>query len=97
MTIIREKHPVEHSFESWLVLLDGIAHPCDERRFFIFVKSVHACNATVWKDVNFLKEKILENNPDFDRDRLQRILDLYPVLLRFCKVGHQKTISIQQK
>lgn len=96
MTILKEKHPVKSSFESWLALSNGVAHPMDEKRFFIFVKSVHAYHATIWKDVNFLKKKILENNPNFDRGRLQRILDLYPVLLRFCRVKHQKIISIKE-
>ncbi len=95
MTIIKEKHPVERSFKSWIALSNGIAHQLDEERFFIFVKSVHAYHATNWKDVNFLKKKVLENNPGFDNNRLQRILDLYSILLGFCKVKHQKTTYIQ--
>lgn len=90
MTIHTTKHPVQYSFEQWITLSHGISHPSDEKRFFIFVKTVHAQNATRWKDCAFLKKKILDFNPEYDTDKLERIIQLYPTLLIFCKVKHQR-------
>ena len=95
MSIIREKHPVQKSFDNWINLSDGIGHPSDERRFFIFVKSVHHYHATKWRDASFLRKKILEKNKFLNREEsLEAILELYDYLLKFCKVKYLKTISV---
>lgn len=89
MSIFREKHPVQKSFDNWIDFSNGIGHPDDEKAFFIFVKSVHHYHATKWKDIDFLRKKILEKNKFLNRkERLTEILELYSCLLKFCKVKY---------
>lgn len=91
MSLTHIEHPVQYSFEKWITVSNSISHPSDEERFFVFVKSVYSKRAYRWKKASFLREKILKYNPNFDRERLDRIIDLYPILLRFCVAKPQKT------
>ncbi len=85
---------MQRSFDNWINLSDGISHPDDEKRFFIFVKSVYYYHATRWKNIDFLKRKILENNKFLNREgKLSEILERYSCLLRFCDVKYLNTIS----
>lgn len=96
MPIDKIKHLVQRSFENWITLSDGIAHPCDEERFFVFVKTVYSYHARLWKDPDFLKEKVLEIKPKFGKEKLKKILEIYKILLNFCKVKQQNLYYVHR-
>jgi hypothetical protein len=87
MTIYRIRQPTEYSFLQWINNYPDSGHWKDRERFLIFVKTVCKYNATKWKDSNYLKNRILEAKPHFNREFLDRLLDLYEKLIQFYKIG----------
>ena len=87
MTIYKIKQPVEYSFLQWINNYPDSGHWADKERFFSFVKTVCKYNASRWKKPDHLKRKILEAKPHFDREFLDRLLDLYTNLIEFYKAG----------
>ena len=85
--LAKYKNPVEYAFYQWINAYPEEYHPNDMERFMIFVRTVHAFNATKWKDVNYLRKRIIKEKPNFSEDRLSELIDLYEDLLFFCKIS----------
>jgi hypothetical protein len=86
MSLFKIKNPVEYSFIQMMHNFPDTGHWQDKRRFYAFVKTVCRHNAVKWKDVRFLKKRILEIRPYVDAHCLEYLLTLYYELLEFYKV-----------
>jgi hypothetical protein len=85
MSLFRIKNPVEYSFFQWMNSSPDSGHWADKERFLSFVKTVCRYKASKWKNRSYLKKKILENKPHFDKEFLENLLDLHLNLLEFHK------------
>jgi hypothetical protein len=83
MSLYKIKQPVEYAFLQWMNNFPDSAHPLDQKRFFEFVKTVCRYKAIKWKKPDYLRKRILEAKPHFDKEFLERRLDLYSKLLDF--------------
>jgi hypothetical protein len=82
MSLYKIKQPVEYAFLQWMNNFPDSAHPLDQKRFFEFVKTVWY-KAIKWKKPDYLRKRILEAKPHFDKEFLEGRLDLYTKLLDF--------------
>ena len=78
--LVRYKNQTEYSFQVWIRNFPESTHPLDRKRFLTFAKTVCAFNATRWKNISFLKARILKEKPNFDVERLQDILITFEYL-----------------
>lgn len=88
MSIVKIKQPVEYSFLQWINNFPNSGHWKDKERFFRFVKTVCRYNARNWKKPNYLKKRILQTKPHFDKQILDGLLNLYADLLQFHKIRY---------
>lgn len=86
MTLVRIKNPVEYSFYSWMRSKTDFLFETEEIRFYRFVHNVFTYGASKWKDLDFFKEKILEEKPNFSTKKLSEIVRLYDTLIKFQKI-----------
>jgi hypothetical protein len=70
MGLQKIKTPVEYSFYQWMNSFPDSTHPCDKKRFYTFVRTVCRYNAKKWKDINSVRQKILDKNLPSIRDIL---------------------------
>ena len=83
MSLYRIRQPTEYSFLQWINSYPDSGHWTDEERFFEFVKTACIYRARKWKDSNYLRQRILDKKPHFDRESLDYHLDLYKILIKF--------------
>lgn len=86
MSLFKIKNPVEYSFMQMMSHFPDTGHWQDKQRFYAFAKTVCTHNAVKWKDVSFLKKRILEIRPYVDADCLEYLLTIYYELIQFYKV-----------
>lgn len=87
MTLVRYKNHIECSFVLWMNRCPESNHPTDDENFYCFVKTVCGYPRTKkWRDVIYLKNRILEKIPNFNSDKLENILTIYIKLLDFYKI-----------
>ncbi|MEN9852133.1 MAG: hypothetical protein RI996_76 [Candidatus Parcubacteria bacterium] len=77
------KKPTEESFINWINGYPETYHPADRDRFYTFVKTVCRYNSSNWKNGDFLKKKILEIKSNFNKNKLENILEEYESLISF--------------
>ncbi len=86
MPLRKIKTPVECCFIMWMNNFPDSPHWNDKERFFQFVKTVCRYNAKKWKNIDFLKTRILEHSPHFDPEMLNLRLNLFTELVEFYNV-----------
>jgi hypothetical protein len=88
MGLRKIKTPVEYSFTIWMNNFPDSAHWADKERFFQFVKTVcRYPKAKEWKNIVFLKTKILDRCPHFDPAVLENRLKSFSELVEFFGVS----------
>lgn len=83
--LVKYKNPVEYSFRQWMDNYPESAHWADRGRFVEFTKNVCVYNAKKWKDVVFLKQRILEIKPNFEEDCLSDLISAFEFMVDFYK------------
>lgn len=94
MGLRKIKNPVEYSFTIWMNNHPDSRHWADKKRFFAFVKTVCRYKAKRWKRADYLRNRILKYQVNFDREYLDKLLDLYLELLNYSE-AHPLTGDFQ--
>ena len=96
MSLVKIKNPVEYSFYRWIKHCPSSSHPFDMNNFYKFVRNVCSYNATTW-DVEKFEKRVLEEKPNFNRDRLQDLAIQFETCKEFKKTARTPSSWFFQK
>ncbi len=68
-------------------------HPLDERRFYVFAKTVARYRNKKWRDYSYFEKCILEHTPHFDKEDIEKFWSRLRELVEFHSVNPIPTVS----
>lgn len=96
VAIIRNRHPIERAFNSWMHEYPESYHPLDMERFYIFVKTVIKYSRS--EDVRtyeWLKNKISSVSHRLSEEDVDNYCSKFVELQKFYKAKSTPVIEIQ--
>lgn len=83
MGLIKYKKPVEYSFYVWINSIKENYGPVGVDYFINFCKNVAYYRAKKWKDISYLRKRVLKELPNIDRQYLDDSLNEFEICMRF--------------